>query len=584
VFALFKGWMDHRAQARRDKIALLEEALRNPAITHVRDAPVLLPQMVPLALPDATTLTGAGWDAPRVAREMRRRVAATATEREHGTEAILGAFERWIAAGLAPLLNDPAFVQQAAPEITREIFGRFDRMEGKLDNLGEQLNDIGGQTRDTLEAMALRFGAAEPEAMRLPDLKAFLIDKAKDYRALRAEVEAIDDGLKRLSNLKAAAKDAIDRGDLAEVETLLARVQEVELDEAARTAELRADTALLRGCVEQAFALLSAAADSFAGIDAVELTLRRKRYADLLYRHGLRYGGQGLSLSAEMCRAVLAVLDEDATPMPWATTQNDLAAALAAQGARSAGEDGDRLLGEAVQAYHANLRVRTEADHPEQWAMTMQNLGLALRIQSERRAGEDSARLLREAVDAFRASLRVRTEADYPLDWATTMMNLGAALSRHGERSTGADGARLLEEAVEAFRACLRVFTEADHPMDWAGTMQNLGVALMRQGERGAGEDGARLLGEALEAFRARLRVVTEADHPVQWAMTQGNIAIAEVTRAAHPACGDARGHLETALGHVEAALTVFDPEHMPNDHAQAVRLRDAIRGKLAAL
>ncbi|MCK5944385.1 MAG: hypothetical protein KAI24_20525 [Planctomycetes bacterium] len=32
VFALIKGWMDARAQARSEKVKLLEEALKNPAI------------------------------------------------------------------------------------------------------------------------------------------------------------------------------------------------------------------------------------------------------------------------------------------------------------------------------------------------------------------------------------------------------------------------------------------------------------------------------------------------------------------------------------------------------------------------
>jgi hypothetical protein len=33
----------------------------------------------------------------------------------------------------------------------------------------------------------------------------------------------------------------------------------------------------------------------------------------------------------------------------------------------------------------------------------------------------------------------------------------------------------------------------------------------------------------------------------------------------------------------VTAALTVYDPDHMPYDHAKATKLRDVLRAQLAA-
>ena len=69
-------------------------------------------------------------------------------------------------------------------------------------------------------------------------------------------------------------------------------MQEVELEEAAKTAELRANNALLRGRVEQAYRILNAAADSFAAVDPIEPARRKiSKYAAVLGRHGDRYGG-----------------------------------------------------------------------------------------------------------------------------------------------------------------------------------------------------------------------------------------------------------------------------------------------------
>ncbi|MEM9474779.1 MAG: hypothetical protein AAGA71_05770 [Pseudomonadota bacterium] len=141
-----------------------------------------------------------------------------------------------------------------------------------------------------------------------------------------------------------------------------------------------------------------------------------------------------------------------------------------------------------------------------------------------------------------------------------------------------------MAQSVDAYRAALRVRTEDAHPVQWAMTQNNLGNALSNQGTRTAGEDGAALLAKAVDAYRAALRVRTEDAHPVQWARTQENLALAHEAIADHPTTTDPRPALETALSHVEAALTVFDPDHMSYNHVKATALRDHLRARLAAL
>ena len=50
-----------------------------------------------------------------------------------------------------------------------------------------------------------------------------------------------------------------------------------------------------------------------------------------------------------------------------------------------------------------------------------------------------------------------------------------------------------------------------------------------------------------------------------------------------HPACTDPLPHLRAGLVYVEAALTVFDPEHMSHDHERATQLRDRLLAAIAA-
>ena len=561
---------------------------------------------------------------------------------------------------MLPLLqracNDPRLQTVLGPALYRKQAQGQSRlvkqqiaMEAKIDRLLAQNEGLLGIVRKLaegqdieadsiltlpeMELLADKFGGAETNNRE--DLLRFLSLKAEEYDALKSEVDNIEDGLKRLSNLKAAAQDAIARVDLDEVEELLSRVQEVELEEAAKTAELRAQNALLRGNTDQAYRLLSAAADSFAAVSQAERIDRRLyKYPGMLRGHALRYGGEGFIYCLKMVapfedeldpqeeakhvwslkvwqgnalqdrgtrtegakgaglladavtayRAALEVRTRAEHPVGWAMTQNNLGNALQNQGIRTGGAKGAFLLADAVNAYPAALEVYTRAEHPVDWAGTQNNLGNALADQGTRTDGAQGADLLADAVTAYRAALEIRTRADHPVHWAGTQNNLGTALSDQGIRSKGAVGADLLDSAITAYRAALAVYTRADHPVDWAMTQNNLGAALKNQGTRTEGAKGADLLADAITAYRAALEVRARADHPVQWGMAQGNIASAELARADHDTCADPGPHLRAALQAVEGALEVFDPDHMSYDHGVATRLRDKIQARLAAL
>ena len=502
------------------------------------------------------------------------------------------------------------------------------------------LDNLPALDRDDLELLATRFQITDAPDLSPRQLRDLLHEKAKDYRALRKEVDDLRTVSPRLANQHAAAMDALDNLRIEEAEEILANAREILTEQLreplainAQLMEAQATAALTRGDVEAAYTLLSAAADSFAAIDPLEPARRRiLSYFAILRNHGLRFGGRGLPLSRELLapvltksikaeddwlwgagqnalaialqnqgtrtggedgtrlmaeavaayRAALTIYTKADHPVDWAMTQNNLGTALQDQGTRTGGEDGTRLRAEAVTAYRTALTIHTKADHPVDWAMTQNNLGIALRNQGSRIGGEDGTRLMAEAVAAYRAALTIHTKADHPVDWAMTQNNLGIALQDQGIRTGGEDGTRLLAEAVAAFRAALTIRTKGDQPVNWAMTQNNLGAALVDKGTRTGGEDGTRLMAEAVAAYRAALTIHTKADHPVQWATTQRNLAIAELAIADHDATRNPRPHLEAALAHVEAALTVYDPDHMSYDYGTATRLRDHLKARLA--
>ena len=69
---------------------------------------------------------------------------------------------------------------------------------------------------------------------------------------------------------------------------------------------------------------------------------------------------------------------------------------------------------------------------------TQNNLGLALKELGTRSDGEEGCKLLQDALTACRSALQVYTRADLPQDWAQTQNNLSDALGilgKCGDRS-----------------------------------------------------------------------------------------------------------------------------------------------------
>ncbi|HEV2238827.1 MAG TPA: hypothetical protein VGR57_19365, partial [Ktedonobacterales bacterium] len=163
----------------------------------------------------------------------------------------------------------------------------------------------------------------------------------------------------------------------------------------------------------------------------LRLTLERQRDAAALVSLGIAFNERSLGdlranqEQAIACyRAALEVYTRASAPADWATTQNNLGLALAAQAGLAEGDARARLLGEAVAAYRAAQEVYTRASDPVNWATTQNNLANALLAQARRAEGEARARSLEEAVAAYHAALEVRTRASAPAAWAMTQNNL----------------------------------------------------------------------------------------------------------------------------------------------------------------
>lgn len=463
----------------------LNKALKDPNFHLPKDADIHLPQMIEASLPPADDFAKANLAPDKVLQMM----VARFREPRHRDADMKAAFEKLLLPLLTKAANDTRLVAALQPALVRKQLEQGDAQSAKLD---EVLRRLGGfdaalanpdaVSVEDLQTIAIQFG--EGKLTERAALLEYLTQKAEEYRRYRDQIARLDDRVAAIANLKGAAQDAADRLDFDEVEELLARVDEVETGIAAETKEARAANALLRGRVEQAFDILSAAAEGFRGIDRLEPARRRLGYEDLLYQHGLRYGGVGLAKAAEMCRAALADLSAAETPELWAVTQNDLGNALRDQGNCIRGAEGETLLGEAVTAYRAALRVWTEGDHPVHWAMTQNNLGAALRNQGSRIAGAEGATLLGDAVTAFRAALRVRTIETHRVQWAETQENMAIAELELADHDATTEAEPHPEAALSHVAAALLVY-DPEHMAYNHGTATRLREDILGQLGRG---------------------------------------------------------------------------------------------------
>ena len=189
----------------------------------------------------------------------------------------------------------------------------------------------------------------------------------------------------KIAALKAEAQKAIEAGDLAKADALLAEVESEQRRMLDRLAVNAAETSARRGDIALARLRYSEAAQHFANAAAAlppESTHQDKRIdylqkeADALYRQGDEFGDNGALLSAiERRRLLLNLMPRERVPLDWAMTQNNLGNALETLGER---ESGTARLEEAVAAYREALKEWTRERVPLDWATTQNNLGAAL--------------------------------------------------------------------------------------------------------------------------------------------------------------------------------------------------------------
>jgi tetratricopeptide (TPR) repeat protein len=286
---------------------------------------------------------------------------------------------------LAALVRQSADLSETQKKIIANLEGQLDinqrQIHAALDILGEK--------------------NVAPE-----NLAAKLVEIAERFKALQATASTLPGDDPKVAALKADAQKAIDAGELAKADGLLADVENQQRHALESLAVNVADTSARRGQIALTRLRYNEAAGHFANAAAVlpsgnAYEDKRIGYlyseADALYRQGDEFGDNDALLSAiGRLKRLVELRPRERVPLDWAETQNNLGIALSALGER---ESGTARLDEAVAAYREALKEQARERAPLDWAMTQVNLGNALFSLGERESG--TAKLKEEAVAAY---------------------------------------------------------------------------------------------------------------------------------------------------------------------------------------
>jgi tetratricopeptide (TPR) repeat protein len=295
-------------------------------------------------------------------------------------------------------------------------------------------------------------------------LAAKLVEIAERFKDLQATASAQPGDDPKIATLKTDAQKAIEAGELAKADALLADVETEQRRALDRLAVNAAETSASRGNIALTRLRYAEAATHFAKAAAVfppnsEHEDKRINYltneANALYHQGDELGDNGALLSAiARYTGLVDLTPRERVPLQWATTQNNLGLALWSLGER---ESGTAKLDEAVAAYREALKERTRERVPLDWATTQNNLGNALWSLGVRESGTAK---LDEAVVAYREALKEWTRERVPLQWAMSFGNQGVVLVLLAERR--GDPA-IAETALSQINAAFETMREGGH-------------------------------------------------------------------------------------------------------------------------
>lgn len=400
-------------------------------------------------------------------------------------------------------------------------------------SLQQALSELKVLSRNQLETLAVRFEIARSYDIEDADLFDLLEKKSEEYLILRTEIESIDANMIKLSGLKNSARDAIEVGDLERVERLLEKVHVTEKEEIAKTGELRARNALLRGRIEQAYSLFEDAANEFAVIDPLKNCHRRADYSEILKKNAMHFGG-----NANMFRVQLL---EDAYESAYQILQGDHATKSSAATAMQMGyqyglalidfgfdkglDEGEGLISKGLTALNGTYEMVKEAGPVDLLAIIQRNVGITLSRLAQQTPGATGLEYFEKSLEWLAAASKNFAElgdmiSKSDVDSMHTLTARNLALRSQPENQYEA-----YQSDVESNRLLVeKVKNDADS-RGTSSALHRLGMSQAVLGKKVGGQRGIEILTSAIEHLEEARSLRSQREEPKQLANILGNLA-----------------------------------------------------------
>ncbi|SLN47967.1 hypothetical protein PEL8287_02479 [Roseovarius litorisediminis] len=489
---------------------------------------------------------------------------------------------------------------------------RTEKIEAGQNEIKESLQDIQSNFRRLQEQhkndpeaaladlrdIAIELNHPKPHRENWQDLIVYITNKVQQLQATitRYEQTSPEDGN---ANARSEIARLLRERRYAEVQKLFDGILEMgrdgelnrRLEEAAFALEGKADLALIENRVEDAYDYLSRAADSFAGIDPLETAEKRFAYHQRLRSHGDRFGGEGFDFAVKILEAATQSYNKLKDNKALRSEHSRLQT-LVEKSNRMDDTSASHLLKEVIMEYLPLLATYMHVGHKEDAATVENSLGRALNTLVRRNTAANRANAqpiedvhlmelalwhLSSAVDYFRSVEDMEKWAGARNNYANARKNYAVLFGNH-------DQEKFLFEALEAFDDALTVITREKDFNKNVEIRRDRASARVCLGQMVEGNRGTEHIDHALKDYEEVIKILSNSDNPRLLAETHANFALMRINRAEHNNTQEPEIHLKGALRSIERALSIFTKKAMPNDHQNAIQIRDYIKSRLSAL
>jgi hypothetical protein len=235
--------------------------------------------------------------------------------------------------------------------------------------------------------------------------------------------------------------------------------------------------------------------------------LNRRSQRDLEFGRRIKNDrGRGhFSEAVKTMRLILSIQDgKPAYKDQIGRTRNNLANALTELSKRTDGENGDRMIDEAIGLFQQSVAALEQLSNPTDVLIARANVAHALTLRAERKPGIAGARDIDTALDMHEKFGRDLDKDKNPRLWVSVKQNEAELLRLIGQRQTDTTKAfQALKTSFELYQEALTVISRDTAPNHWAVLCAELGHTLVAALPL-LDMDGQRRMGtNAMAAFEA---------------------------------------------------------------------------------